>query len=414
MTQTNKINITLFTPHPKQREIINTCLDPKIKWVICAISRQFGKSLMAENLLIYWALKSKGQTCMWISPTDAQVQKVYKEIASAVLPTNLVQSQKASSGDAEIIFTNGSKILFRSAHSENNLRGYAVNYMIIDEAAFVKRTTIEEIILPMLTVKGKKCLFLSTPKGKNWFWEYYQMAPTLEGWAKFRFTAYDSPLIDEEFIDNQKKILSDSAFAQEYLAEFVDSASIFQNISGVLKLKHQDRPIGGEKYWCGIDIGLLNDASVLSLINSDGDCITFFKWVETPVNQLLLNIEEILRVWQPQRTQIEVNGVGEPIYQLLKDKIKGIYPWTTNNKNKSEIISNLVAAFKMNEIQLPDDPDLRDELEAFQYKTSDTGVVRYAAGEGAHDDIIMSIAIARETWAKFGHITNYKSHYKLY
>ena len=145
---------------------------------------------------------------MWISPTDAQVQKVYKEIASAVLPTNLVQSQKASSGDAEIVFTNGSKILFRSAHSENNLRGYAVNYMVVDEAAFVKRTTIEEIILPMLTVRGKKCLLMSTPKGKNWFFEYLQMADSMKGWRRFRFTAYDSPLIDEEFINNQKKILT--------------------------------------------------------------------------------------------------------------------------------------------------------------------------------------------------------------
>jgi hypothetical protein len=66
----------------------------------------------------------------------------------------VIKSYKTSKGDGEITFHNGSTILFRSAASEDSLRGESVHYLILDEAAFMKRSTVEEILLPMLSVTG--------------------------------------------------------------------------------------------------------------------------------------------------------------------------------------------------------------------------------------------------------------------
>ena len=159
--------INLIKPHEKQKEIVDACLNDDYFFVIAIIGRQFGKTTIAENLAVYWALNYPNSTIYWVSPTDSQSQKVYKEIINAIIESGCIKSKKMPRGDTEIVFKNTSKILFRSAASEDSLRGQSVDYMILDEAAFIKKDTVETILLPMLNVKGKKCLFISTPKGKK-------------------------------------------------------------------------------------------------------------------------------------------------------------------------------------------------------------------------------------------------------
>ena len=105
----------------------------------------------------------------WVSPTQGQSSKVYKQILDLVIEAPVVKSYKGSMGDMEILFHNGSIIKFRSAAQEDSLRGEPIDYLIIDEGAFQKESVFQEILLPMLNVRGKKCLVVSTPKGKNWF-----------------------------------------------------------------------------------------------------------------------------------------------------------------------------------------------------------------------------------------------------
>lgn len=391
------MTIELLQPHEKQMEIVKACLNPDIFFIVAIIGRQFGKTTIAENMAIYWALNNAGSTTYWVSPTDSQAQKVYKEIVNAIVESGCIKSKKMPKGDTEIVMTNGSKILFRSAMSEDSLRGQSVDYMILDEAAFIKKETIETILMPMLNVRGKKCLFISTPKGKNYLYEYFLNGQKLPKWASMRYSTYDSPFANEELIDMFRQTLPPKLFQQEVEAEFVDSSSVFNNISEVMVLDEAEGPEPGKKYFAGIDIGIINDASVLSIIDEEGNLIKYYRWENTEAPELIESIQDINRKWKFQKVVIENNNQGLTIYQDLKRKMSNIEDFNTNGKTKPEIINRLIHLFNMKEIKVFRDEYLRVELEAFIFKQRDNGAIKFMADNGFHDDCVMSLAIAR--WA---------------
>ena len=207
--------INLIEPHIKQREILDAVMDPSVFCTVSVIGRQFGKTLLAENLAIYWAINDPGCTVFFVSPTDNQNQRICRDITEAVIGSGCIKSKKMPRGGAEIIFTNGSKILFRSAAQEDSLRGQPVEYMIIDEAAFIKRETIEGVLLPMLSVMGKKMYISSTPKSKNWLYDWFLRGKTDKNYKSFRFSTYDSPYANKDMIQAFKDTLPDKLFKQE-------------------------------------------------------------------------------------------------------------------------------------------------------------------------------------------------------
>jgi hypothetical protein len=392
--------IKLIKPHIKQKEIVNACLNDNIFFVVAVIGRQFGKTTIGENMAIFWAINEPNSVIYWVSPTDSQSQKVYKDIINAIYESGIIKSKKMPKGDTEIVFNNGSKILFRSAQSEDNLRGQAVNYMIMDEAAFIKKSTFETILMPMLAVKGKKCLFLSTPKGKNYLYDYYLkgMDSNFPDWKSLRFSTYDSPLADGKIIEMFRQTLAPKIFQQEVEAEFVDGSSVFNNISDTMSLKQLESPTLGVKYWAGIDIGLINDASVLSIIDEEGNLVKYHRWLKIDSGDLIQEIKKLNDIWQFQKILIEDNNQGLVIYQSLKRIINNIEPFNTNSKSKAEIINDLIHSFNMKSFSLVNDEYLRIELEAFIFKQNELGNMKFMADSGFHDDCVMSLAIARWCW----------------
>ena len=81
-----------FTPHAKQREMIDGILGSKAKYHVACVGRQFGKSLMAMNLVLYWAINNGPCKILWISPVYSQTDKVQKELMQAIGGSGIVES----------------------------------------------------------------------------------------------------------------------------------------------------------------------------------------------------------------------------------------------------------------------------------------------------------------------------------
>jgi hypothetical protein len=68
------------------------------------------------------------------------------------------------------------------------------------------------------------------------------------------------------------------------------------------------------------------------------------------------------------------------------------------NVSKTVLISTVDAALHTGELKfasaLSDAEAMRDELKDFRRKLSDAGRASYAARTGAHDDLVLSVAIA--------------------
>jgi hypothetical protein len=222
------MNVTLFTPHKGQKTVIDGFADSPHKFGIVATGRQYGKSLLAQNLMLYWLLKSNNQKGAWVSPIFAQGKKVFNELTSVAY--DIITRQNKS--DLSIEFVNGSTLQFLSADNYNSIRGFSFHYVVLDESAFIKEEAVNEAILPTLSALGKKCLIISTPKSKNWFYTYYLKGFNEGGdYISFSGKSTDNPHISVSFIDEQRKSLPDSIFRQEYLAEFTDAGNdVFTNL----------------------------------------------------------------------------------------------------------------------------------------------------------------------------------------
>ena len=164
--------VKLFSPHPDQQKVIDEFVigHPERKWCTLVVGRQWGKSLLAMNAILYWALKHPKSTACYLSLYNSQLEYVMYQMsdsAAAIIKSKNIMAKR-------IVLNNGSEIHFKSAENAESIRGYTFDYAVWDEAAFVK-DDILKVLRPTLSVHGKKCLIVSTPYIKNWFYDYAMM-----------------------------------------------------------------------------------------------------------------------------------------------------------------------------------------------------------------------------------------------
>lgn len=380
-----------------QLEVVKTCLNKQDKYVILNGSRQVGKSFILSVLAIFYALEQKGQHIMVVSPTDSQVKKLYKQIIQMLSSAYsvVIKSNKIQSGDSEIIFKNNSVILFRSAASEDSLRGYSNTHLLLDECAFIKEDTWNTILAQTLTVRGKKAFFCSTPKGKNFFYKLYSRGISgTPSYKSFKITFHQNPYANQEFINQQMQILPSDIFAQEYLGEFVDATGVFKDIDVISILNKQPAPAYGKQYSIGVDIAFKKDYTVAVCIDQDGNMVDYIRFNQTDTGVLLNNLKTFFNKWKARKIVIEENNQGIPVIDMLRrEGITNINNFQTNPKSKNELINKFMAAINNKEVKLLNEEVIKEEFKAFTYNISPSGNVTFSASFG-HDDIVMATAFA--------------------
>lgn len=131
-------------------------------------SRQLGKSDTVAHKAIYVALTEPDSEVIIIAPTKRQAGMLYEKILKTVNRSKLIKQAVSGRPTSEKMkFTNGSKIISVPAGDDgDNIRGYSIALLIIDEAAFVPAavfTAVEQ----GLSSTGGKLIMISTPRGKH-------------------------------------------------------------------------------------------------------------------------------------------------------------------------------------------------------------------------------------------------------
>ena len=389
------MTFTGFTPHSAQREVIQSIITNDAKYHIATIGRQWGKSLMGENLALYWMINDGPCKVLWVSPVYSQAMKVHKELYAAIAKSGIVKSNNYSAN--EITLKNGSVIYFRSAERYDNIRGMTLDYGIVDEAAFMKDDAWKEAIRPVFAVRGKKVLFISTPKGKNWFYDIYQLGKSTDHprYKSYTGSSYETPFISTEEINDAKATLPEMVFKQEYEAQFIDSGGeVFQNIDRA-SFDSWSHPNG--KVYCGIDLGKQEDYTVATFMDSTGKVVDIYRANQKEWTIMVSEIMERVRKWSAT-VMVEVNSIGDVIFEQLKNQWQDTHPFVTSSKSKNEIIEGLILDFNQLSIKIPDESlfhPLTHELEVFTYTYNPkTRNVSYGHPSGQHDDTVMSLAIS--------------------
>ena len=383
-----------YTPHLKQKEIHNSIINESYKYYILNIGRQFGKTMLGINQMLYWAINHKGCNIAWVTPIYKQSKKVFDEMEKVTKSSGLFEYNRS---DLTISGFN-SQIQFFSGERPDNIRGNTFDYLIVDEMAFTRPELWSEVLSATVLVKGKKVIFISTPKGKNHFYQL-SLQPNYDNRYKyFHYSSYDNPMIDAEDLEERKRSLPKHIFEQEYLAKFIDNASgLFKNVDSCV-IKTAERT---QKLFGGLDIGRADDYTVLTILNKNYQMVYVQRWRQQEWSKIIDEVATKIREYNAE-IFVEVNNQGDVFFEMLQNKVyNNVQPYVTTTATKPIMIEDLAVHFENKDIGILNENWLVDELNAFTYIYNEkTRRVQYGAPQGVHDDGVMSLALAVQSIKK--------------
>ncbi len=387
---TNVVEIN-YKPHEKQKLFHKS----KARWRILDCGRRWGKTecAVAEGLkLSFIKPKQRG----WIvSPTYPLSQEDWR-VLKEMLPSELVKDELKA--ERKFVLINGSEIEFKSADSEKSLRGAGLNWCVLDEAARISEESWNAL-RPSLSDKQGCGIFISTPKGKNWFYRMYLKGKEgVDKYESWKFPSNTNPYFPQEEWEEAKANYPADWFSQEYEANFLDDiASVFRNIDKSIKGDFEE-PQAGKKYYAGIDVAKYQDFTVVIIIDGNKHVCYFDRF-----NRLNWDVQKVRIINALNKYKavgyIDSTGVGDPIFEdLVRQLPNRIFGYKFTNESKMNLITSLQVAFEKEEISFPKIDILIDELEAFEYEMLSSGKFKYTSPEGYHDDCVISLALAN--WAR--------------
>lgn len=379
---------------------IDVWQDPA-RFKVIAAGRRCGKSNFAIKRTLAAALNApKGSAVLYLAPTLAQARQIAWD-ALLDQAGDLVRNSNVNQGD--ITLTNGIKIHIRSGENPDALRGLKLAFAVIDEAAFIKEEVWSKIVRPALADLKGEAIFISTPDGRNWFYDLYKLGQdgADEDWRSWHLTTWDNPTIDPKEIEAAKRTLSSWSFKVEFESSFDTSGS------GIFKeewIKYGTEPDEGS-YYIAFDLAGFSDVSnantaakrrldktaiAIVKVTNDGKWwvkkIETGRWgVEETANRLLKNVRE----YQPVGVGAERGALKNAVLPYLQELMRknntffSVQDLTHGNKKKTDRITwALQGRFEHGNIILNEDEDwedLKEELLLFGAKD-------------IHDDLIDALS----------------------
>ncbi len=384
------MDVVGFTPRTSQAELFAA----RERFLVVDAGRRWGKSTAGLNWLLEGVCKDGGLH-WWLAPVYAQSKMAFRELELAAKKGGADASLKKSQTEMRVEFPNSAVIEFKSADNPDTLRGSGLKRVVIDEAARVRRDVWEEVVRPAVSDTGGRVMFISTPKGKNWFYELHTrgqdtLHPDFRSWT---WPTADNPKVPAEDIEQARQSLPVDVFKQEYLAEFLDNnAGVFRNVKACLGAV-REAPVAGQSYFGGLDLARLTDFTVLTILDGDGRQVF---WDRFNLLDWAVQKQRIITTCQRYGAQLllDSTGIGDPIYDDLMRAGLNVSGYKFTNESKKKLIEGLMLAFEQTRIRVLDEAVQTNELDIFEYTIGQSGIVRYSAPEGYHDDCVIALALA--------------------
>lgn len=359
---------------------------------VLACGRRWGKTRLGAALCIAAALD--GGRAWWVAPSYKMAAvgwRLISTLAVQVPGTQISRSERMAS------LVGGGTVQVRSADNPDSLRGEGLDFVVLDECAFMPEIVWTASLRPALSDRQGRALFISTPKGRTWFWRLWTQGQVDGAEVKsWNFATSDNPYIPADEIEAARQSLPDRIFRQEYLAEFIDDAGgVFRRVVEATTATWQDSPTPGRTYIFGVDWAKYNDYTVIVVLDANKRQVVHldrFNQIDTIVQ--LGRLRALAERFRPQAIWAERNSLGEPLVEQLQRDGLPVFPFTTDAASKTRAIDALTLAFERQEIAIVPDPVLVAELQAYEMERMPSGYLRYSAPDGMHDDCVMALAIA--------------------
>jgi len=392
--------IQLVRPHPAQQQI----LDEASRFNVVALGRRAGKSTLAQHLLADIALHAK--PAGYFAPTYKLLAEFWREVRAVLEPVTRMKSEQ----DHRLELITGGTLECWSLDDPNPARGRKYKLIVLDEAAMVRDLLeIWQLALrPTLTDLAGGAWFMSTPRGLNDFWSLYQQGqdPLQVDWSSWQMPTSVNPFIATDELVSAQHELPERAWAQEYRAEFLqlEGGGVFRGVSAVSRLTPQPRQ-AGHQYCIGVDWGRTNDFTAISIVDATlGNQVALDRFSEIDYELQTERLHAWAEVYRPTLIVAEKNSIGSPLVERLQSgyaRIIGaprpalpVWAWDATNASKAALVQSLGLAIERGELTLLDDPVQQSELLGYEASVLPSGMLRYGAPPGQHDDTVIALGLA--------------------
>ena len=214
-----KIMVKLLALHDGQIVVANSTA----RFKVLSAGRRWGKTRLGVWLCLEKAWK--GGRAWWVAPTYAMALEGWKDLRQIGIEHGVIVKE----AERTIITTTGGSVSVRSADAPDRLRGAGLDFIVLDECAYMKEQTWREVLRPTLTERQGGALFISTPRGFNWFEKLYTDSKKLDDWERWQLPTITNPFVPESELEIAKKEIGSYLYSQEYEAKFVElSGGMFQ------------------------------------------------------------------------------------------------------------------------------------------------------------------------------------------
>ena len=301
------------------------------------------------------------------------------------------------------------------------LRTYALDFLDIDEAAFVPEA-VYTALKPMLAVSQKKNglgweTFLSTPYGKGGFFYHSFFS---DDYKQFHISSEDCPRISKEFLLKEKTRLTKAEYMQEWLGEFTDewnqffSTNLIKSCMTMIDWSKKTDYNKSARYYLGVDIarygGDENAFVICELLGTRLKIVKVFTTSRISTTDTIGRIIAIDKKFNFNKIFLDDSGVGGSVTDILIDllgrKVMGL-----NNASKrvqiqgeekkkgilkEDLYSNVLMLMETHRLELINDLNLLRSLKSITYEYGQNSTVRNIKifGDYSH----LTEALIRACW----------------
>ncbi len=404
-----------YTPHDGQREALQHIKLTRAQFLMLSCGRGWGKTtFVLGDIVLPFLYANPGAQVMWVAPTIDLTRTPIDDFFIPFVPKmdedgNKIWEYFFQKKELHLyIGDKVSKIFFKSADAPDSIVSKGYHMIVVDEAALIPRLVFEQQIIGCARKGRPLVVLISTPRGKNWFFDYWQRG--LDD-TKPIYTSVHQPFYKRpdypDFLKEMMKELPPDIVRQEYYAEFVDAGGlVFKGISDVLvgsaitfQTKDQFWVKPGlevreeDFYIVGWDLAKSKDYNVFMVMNClTREVVEYHRENQTDYKILVQKAKDLSEKYNNAAVIYDHTGVGAGVGDFLEDSLETV-EFNFTNESKNELVNKLILSIQGAEIKVPNINTIRSELESFEFNFTRTGKLSYSAPSGAHDDTVMALGL---------------------
>ena len=331
-----------FVPYPYQRDMLATMKDER--YTVIATARQAGKSTTTCGFILWYILFHEDKTVALLANKGETAREILGRIQLAYqhlpkwLQQGVVEWNKGS-----FVLENNSRVM-ASATSSNNIRGFTINLLFIDEAAFIENwDEFFTSVYPTISSGSEtKIVLVSTPNGLNHFYKIWELAQENKNGYKPVFVHWSAvPGRDDKWKNETLAAMNfdTEKFAQEYEVEFQGSSGTLIAGWKLKQLRYMNPivqrdglnqyypPIPNHNYVCIADVsrGKGLDYSAFHVIDVTTmpyqQSCTFRNNMITPMDYAEV-LSRVARSYNNASVLVEINDIGEQVSTILHQDLE--------------------------------------------------------------------------------------------